>query len=132
MKNILFLCVKNSARSQMAEGIARKLAPEGVQIYSAGSQPSRVHPLAVQALAEIGIDASSQRSKGIEVIPLEKIDLVVTLCVEEVCPVFPRPIHRLEWKLPDPASAPEEEQLQRFREVRDELYRRLKVLFDVC
>lgn len=131
MKNILFLCVANSARSQIAEGIARKLAPRGVRIYSAGSQPSRVHPLAVEVLAEIGIDASSQRSKGIEAIPLEEIDTVVTLCAEEVCPVFPRPTRRLEWKFPDPASAPEEERLQRFREVRDELYRRIRILFDV-
>ena len=131
MKRILFLCVANSARSQMAEGIARKLAPEGVEIHSAGSRPSRVNPLAVRALAEIGVDASAQWSKGVDAVPVERIDTVVTLCAEEVCPVFPRPVNRIEWKLPDPASAEgsEEARLQGFRDVRDELHRRIEALF---
>ena len=131
MKRILFLCVANSARSQMAEGIARKLAPEGIEIHSAGSRPSRVNPLAVRALAEIGVDASGQWSKGVDAVPVDEIDTVVTLCAEEVCPVFPRPVKRLEWKLPDPASAEgsDEARLQRFRDVRDELYRRIEALF---
>jgi arsenate reductase len=115
----------------MAEGIARKLAPDGVEVYSAGSRPSRVNPLAVQALAEIGVDASAQWSKGLDAIPVDAIDTVVTLCAEEVCPVFPRPVTRLHWPLPDPASAEgsEEERLRRFREVRDELCRRIEALF---
>jgi arsenate reductase len=131
MKRILFLCVANSARSQMAEGIARKLAPDGVEVYSAGSRPSRVNPLAIRALAEIGVDASAHWSKGVDAVPVDTIDTVVTLCAEEVCPVFPRPVRRLEWKLTDPASADgsDEERLQRFRDVRDELHRRIEALF---
>ncbi len=88
-KHILFLCVANSARSQMAEGIARELAPSGVKVSSAGSAPSQVNPLAIKALAEIGIDISGQYSKSVADIPPEDVDVVVTLCSEEV-PAFPR------------------------------------------
>jgi arsenate reductase len=128
---VLFLCVANSARSQMAEGIARSLAPPGVKVSSAGSAPSRLNPLAVRALAEIGIDISGQRSKGVEEIPPGDVDAVVTLCAEEVCPVFLGRAHRLHWALPDPAAAPgaDEERLEAFRRVRDELRRRLSAVF---
>jgi arsenate reductase (thioredoxin) len=120
------MCVANSARSQMAEGIARCLAPDGVEVFSAGSFPSRVHPLAIAAMAEIGIDIASQRSKGVEEIPRSQVDLVVTLCAEEVCPVFPERVRRLHWPMPDPTAASDpEERLQRFRQVRDELRRRI-------
>ena len=85
MKSILFLCVANSARSQMAEGIARSLAPRALKVYSAGSAPSRVNRLAVQVMDEIGIDITRQTSKGIDAVPLKRVDLVVTLCAEEVC-----------------------------------------------
>jgi len=131
VKAVLFLCVANSARSQIAEGLARRLAPPGVRVYSAGSEPGTVNPLAVQVLAEAGVDASAQRSKGLDAIPLEKIDLVVTLCAEEVCPLFPRPVRKLHWPLPDPAKArgPEEERLAAFRAVRDDLAARLPSLF---
>ena len=86
---VLFLCVANSARSQIAEGLARRLAPRGTSVYSAGSEPGTINPLAVRALAEVGVDASAQQSKGLDAIPLDEIDLVVTLCAEEVCPLFP-------------------------------------------
>jgi arsenate reductase (thioredoxin) len=130
-RHLLFLCVANSARSQMAEGIARSLAPEGVRISSAGSKPSRVNPLAIRALDELGIDIRSHVSKSVDDIAPDGVDAVVTLCAEEVCPVFLGKAHRLHWGLPDPAGAgsTETEQLQAFRDVRDELRRRLAVVF---
>ena len=87
-RHVLFLCVANSARSQMAEGIARALAPPSVKISSAGSRPSRVNPLAVKVLAEIGVDISGQTSKSVDDVPAADVDAVVTLCADEVCPVF--------------------------------------------
>ncbi len=130
-RHILFLCVANSARSQMAEGIARSLAPASLKISSAGSRPSRLNPLAVNALAEIGIDISKHWSKSVDDIPPGDVDAVITLCAEEVCPVFLGKAQRVHWGLPDPAGAgsTEEEQLQAFRDVRDELRRRLSRVF---
>jgi arsenate reductase len=130
-RHILFLCVANSARSQMAEGIARSLAPQGVRVSSAGSSPSYVHPQAVQALGEIGIDISGHRSKGLDSIDAGSVDAVIALCAEEVCPAFLGKAHRLHWELPDPAvvTGTGETRLDAFRSVRDELIRRLKVLF---
>lgn len=115
----------------MAEGLARKLAPKGVSIYSAGSKPSRINPFAVQALSEVGIDASQQYSKSAEDIPKGAVDTVITLCAEEVCPVYLHAKERLHWPLPDPAGVEgsEEEKLQSFRRVRDEIESRLKAFF---
>lgn len=131
-RHILFLCVANSARSQMAEGIARSLTPQGVRVSSAGSSPASVHPQAIRALKEIGIDISCYRSKGLESIDAGSVDAVITLCAEEVCPVFLGKAVRIHWRLPDPAgvAGTEEARLNAFRSVRDELRRRLKVLFD--
>jgi arsenate reductase len=128
---VLFLCVANSARSQMAEGIARSLAGPGTTVSSAGSVPSRVNPLAVRVLAELGIDISAHRSKGVEEIDAAGVDTVITLCAEEVCPVFLGTARRAHWGLPDPAGVEggEEERLAAFRAVRDELRQRLAVLF---
>ena len=129
-EHILFLCVANSARSQMAEGIARSLAPAHVRISSAGSEPTSVRPQAVEVLREIDIDISGHRSKGVsEVEP--PVDAVVTLCAEEVCPVWLEDVTRLDWGLLDPAAAEggEAEVLDAFRAVRDELERRLRMLF---
>jgi len=130
-RHVLFLCVANSARSQMAEGIARSLAPASVKVSSAGSQPSRLNPIAVKAMAEVGIDITSQVSKSVEDIPPAEVDTVITLCAEEVCPVWLGKATRLHWGLPDPAQAGtnEAERLQAFRDVRDELRRRLAVVF---
>lgn len=124
----LFLCVANSARSQMAEGLARRLAPPGTTVYSAGSEPSSVNPLAVRAMAEIGIDISGQRSKSVDEIPVDRVDVVVTLCAEEVCPVFPGSVRRLHWPIDDPARAggSDAERLEAFRRARDEIGRRLE------
>ena len=130
-RHILFLCVANSARSQIAEGIARSLAPPGVKVSSAGSSPASVRPQAIRVLEEIGIDISGHRSKGMDSIDAGSVDAVITLCAEEVCPVFPGKTHRIHWALSDPAgvAGPEEHRLDAFRSVRDELLRRLKVLF---
>jgi arsenate reductase len=138
-KHVLFLCVANSARSQMAEGLGRHLAPADVRISSAGSEPSRVRPQAVAALADVGIDASAQRSKsfdefmagGSEFDASAPVDCVITLCAEENCPVWLGDARRVHWPLPDPAAATgsEEEVLDSFRIVRDEIRSRLEVLF---
>ncbi|MGD8869271.1 MAG: arsenate reductase ArsC [Gemmatimonadales bacterium] len=133
-RHFLFLCVANSARSQMAEGIARSLATAEVRISSAGSEPSRVNPFAIRALEEIGVDASTQRSKGMDEIRQGNgppVDAVVTLCAEEVCPAWLGEAYRVHWPLADPAAATgsDEEVLESFRLVRDLLRRRLIALF---
>lgn len=130
-RHVLFLCVANSARSQMAEGIARSLAPATVKISSAGSQPSKLNPFAVQALAEVGIDISGHSSKSVHDVAGGDVDAVITLCAEEVCPVWLGQAIRLHWGLPDPAhaGATDAERLQAFRDVRDELRRRLALVF---
>ena len=130
-RGFLFLCVANSARSQMAEGIARSLAPEGVAVFSAGSNPGRLNPLAVQALAEVGIDISAHRSKGIPEVPADRVEAVITLCAEEVCPAWLGRAHRIHWGLPDPAGLAGDDaaRLAAFRRVRDELFRRLRRVF---
>ena len=129
-RHILFLCVANSARSQMAEGIALALAPAGVRVSSAGSEPASVRSQAVAALAEVGIDISGHYSKGVADVA-RPVDAVVTLCAEELCPVWLEDAHRVHWGLPDPAAAvgSPQEQLDAFRAVRDELHRRLSVVF---
>jgi arsenate reductase len=127
MKGVLFLCVANSARSQMAEGIARSLAPVGTKIWSAGSRPTSVRSEAIVVLKEIGIDISGHRAKAVAEIPAAEVDTVITLCGEEECPVFLGKATRLHWGLPDPAavSGSETERLDTFRRVRDELRRRI-------
>ena len=132
MKGILFLCVANSARSQMAEGIARSLVPDGMNVLSAGSHPAGVRPEAITVLKEIGIDISGHRSKNVSEIPPSDVDTVITLCAEEECPVFLGEARRLHWGLPDPAvvGGTEVQKLNRFREVRDELRRRITVFLE--
>lgn len=135
--NLLFLCVANSARSQMAEGLAKKIFSDKVNIYSAGSQPSgKVHSLAIQVMKEIGIDISNHTSKSYDSLPYDvrsSLDYVITLCAEESCPVLDSRAKKLHWPLPDPAviSEIEEDQLKNFREVRDEIQRKLKEFKEV-
>lgn len=131
-RSILFLCVANSARSQMAEGLARNILGPGIRIQSAGSAPTSLNPLAVRVMAEIGIDITAQSSKSVDSIDPSTVDTVVTLCAEEVCPVFPGGVRRLHWPLPDPAGGlgTEEERMQYFRVIRDEIERRVKELRD--
>jgi len=130
-RGVLFLCVANSARSQLAEGIARSLAPAGLTVWSAGSQPTRVRQEAIAVLAEIGIDISHHRSKSVSDIPAAEVDTVVTLCGEEECPVFLGKARRLHWGLPDPAvvGGSDADRADAFRRTRDELRRRLGVVF---
>lgn len=119
-KRILFLCVANSARSQMAEGLARAVFGNRVTVQSAGSHPSIVHPLAIQAMAEIGIDISGHHSKSVQTIDPAQIDIVVTLCADEVCPVFLGKAKRLHWPMPDPiVPGSDDERLRAFCRVRD-------------
>jgi arsenate reductase len=110
----------------MAEGLARHLFGDRVTVQSAGSVPTRVNPNAIAALAEVGIDASGQTSKLVDDIPADSIDVAITLCAEEVCPIYPGRVERLHWPLPDPAGAPPDQALQQFRDVRDALRAKLE------
>jgi len=128
--HILFLCVANSARSQMAEAIARHYAPPDVKISSAGSQPTRIRAEAREVLKEVGISCDGQSSKGLDAIEAETVEAVITLCAEEVCPVFPGDVIRVHWGLPDPAAEGNAEtRMIAFRNVRDELVRRIARMF---
>lgn len=122
-KCILFLCVANSARSQIAEGLARKLLGARVRVQSAGSQPSRVNPYAIEVMREVGVDLGKQHSKSVDTIDPSTVDTVITLCAEEVCPLFLGQVRRLHWPIEDPASddpaLSREDQLKRFRTARD-------------
>lgn len=128
---VLFLCIHNSARSQMAEGFARSLAPAGVQVMSAGTEPGKVHERAIEVMKEIGIDLSGQSSKHLDVVEWREADMVVTLCgeAEESCPTVAGSVRRVHWPLPDPSAAPEAKQLDVFREVRDEIRWRVSSLW---
>jgi arsenate reductase (thioredoxin) len=124
MKRVLFLCVANSARSQMAEGLARAILPAEVQVQSAGSKAATVNPHAIEAMREVGIDISSHGSKSVNDIDVTGLDLVVTLCAEEVCPILPGHVHRLHWPIADPATKDlltDDEMRARFRHARDEI-----------
>lgn len=124
-KGILFLCSGNSCRSQMAEGFAKKMLPKNMEIFSAGLKPKVVHPMAIKVMQEVGIDISKQESKNISEIPLDKINIVITLCGDaaERCPIFPGKVERIHWALEDPAKAKgsEEEIAIVFRKVRDNI-----------
>ena len=128
--SILFLCVANSARSQMAEGLAREHFGARATVQSAGSAPSRVNPYAIRAMAELGIDISAQRSSAVQEVEAGHVDMVITLCAEEVCPTFLGKAERLHWPLDDPDRKHEplsdEERLHYFRVARDEIRTRLK------
>ena len=130
MKSILFLCVANSARSQLAEGIAKALFGKEAEVYGAGSEPSgKVQEWAVNVLKEEKIDISRYKSKGIEQLPpgfLERLDYVITLCAEEICPTLPSKAKRIHWPIPDPAAVSEEEKPAAFRAVREEIRSRLE------
>ena len=129
-KSILFLCVANSARSQMAEGLARRLFGATRTVQSAGSRPSRVNPYAVEVMQELGIDLAKHHSKSVDTIDPATVGTVVTLCAEEVCPVFLADVERLHWPISDPASddptLSREQMLQRFRTARDAIQSRLQ------
>jgi arsenate reductase len=129
-KGILFLCVANSARSQMAEGLARMLFGGRVSMMSAGSDPSTVNSYAIEVMRELGVDLTTHHSKSVQTVDPSTVGTVITLCAEEVCPVFLGKARRLHWPIPDPASKdpsiPREEMLTRFREARDTLLAKLE------
>lgn len=131
-KGILFLCVANSARSQMAEGLARDLFGDRVSVQSAGSEPSTVNPYAVEVMQEVGIDLATHHSKAVDTIDPATVHTVITLCAEEVCPAFLGQARRLHWPIPDPASKdpsiPRDEMLARFRTARDTIRDKLERL----
>lgn len=129
---ILFLCVANSARSPMAEALARQALGPAAQIQSAGTRPTQVNPLAIEVMRELDLDLSAHRSKSVDTIDPASVDLVITLCAEEVCPVFLGQARRLHWPIPDPASddpsLSNEQLLERFRAAREQLRGRVEVL----
>jgi len=135
MKSVLFLCVANSARSQMAEGLAKRMLGPSVRVQSAGSKPSKVNPYAVEVMSEIGIDLGSHHSKSVDTIEPSTVDTVITLCAEEVCPVILGQLRRLHWPIPDPASddpnLTRDQLLARFRTARDEIRGRLAALAEI-
>ena len=132
-QRVLFLCTHNSSRSQMAEGLLRVRGGTRYKVFSAGTHPRSVHPLAIKVMAELGIDISEQaghRAKGIEEFESEPpMDLVVTVCDEaaEECPYFPRARQQEHWGFSDPSAATgsEEERLDAFRRVRDAIAGRI-------
>jgi arsenate reductase len=125
MKKVLFICTHNSARSQMAEGLINHDLTGKVQAFSAGTEPSFVHPLAIAAMKEVGIDISRHRSKSIDEFVEEKFDFVITLCdhAAESCPIFFGGVQRIHMGFPNPAavSGSQEERLGAFRKVRDQI-----------
>lgn len=132
-RGVLFVCTGNSCRSQIAEGLARSLAPPGTEIWSAGVAPAGVHPIAMRVMGEIGIDISEQWSKHLDEVPLERMGTVITLCdhANALCPTFSAEVERLHWPTHDPVGTPglEEEVLRAYRECRDGLRRRLEEFF---
>lgn len=133
-KSILFLCVANSARSQLAEGLARMIFRDRVPVMSAGSQPTEVNPCAIEVMRELGVDLRDHHSKSVQTIDPATVGTVITLCAEEVCPAFLGQARRLHWPIPDPASQDpsisKEEMLARFRTARDGIRERLERFAD--
>jgi arsenate reductase len=129
-RRVLFLCTHNSARSQMAEGLLRHLAGDRFEPFSAGTEATRVRPLAIRAMAELGIDISGQESKTLDGYLGEPFDAVITVCddANEACPVFPGARARLHWSFLDPSKATgtEQEQLAVYRRVRDAIRERIE------
>ena len=129
-RSVLFLCTHNSARSQMAEGLLRHLGGGRFAAYSAGTEATHVRPLAIRAMAELGIDIAGQESKTLDRYLGQPFDAVITVCddANETCPIFPGAGRRLHWSLEDPsrATGTEEEQLVVYRRVRDELRARIE------
>jgi len=113
------------------EAFARKVAPEGAEIWSAGTEPSKVHPLAIEVMKEIGVDMSGHQSKRLDDVPWREMDTVVSLCAEAetACPAVRAEVRRVHWPLDDPSAAPEAGALKAFRDTRDELRWRVACLW---
>lgn len=131
---VLILCTGNSARSQMAEGLLRHDGGDRYQVFSAGTRPGRVNPLAIQAMQEIGIDISGHRSKSVDEFSGREFDYVITVCdnARESCPVFPGETRTIHWSFEDPAAAQGDDakRLAVFRRIRDEIRQRLRGFID--
>lgn len=134
-KRVLFLCTHNSARSQMAEGLLRKMAGDRFEVYSAGTEQTRVQPLAIEAMREIGIDISGHTSKTLDAFEGQSFDYVITVCdrANESCPIFPGGAERIHWSFEDPTAATgtDEQKLRAFRTVRDSIQQRLRMFLTV-
>ena len=129
-RRVLFICTHNSARSQMAEGLLRHMGNDRFEVFSAGTEATFVRPMAIQAMAELGIDISHQQSKTLDRYLGEPFDDVITVCdtAAEACPVFPGAVRRRHWSFEDPSKATgsESEQLQVYRQVRDQIRTRIE------
>jgi len=125
------LCTGNSARSQVAEGLLRHEGGDRFEVFSAGTRPTRVRPEAIEAMAEIGIDISSHRSKSVDEFVGQDLDYVITVCsnANETCPVFPGPVKRLHWPFDDPAAVEGLDAVRHaaFRRIRDQIHGRIMV-----
>lgn len=130
-KRVLFLCTHNSARSQMAEGLLRHMAGDRFEAFSAGTEQTRVHPLAIEAMRELGIDMSGHSSKTLDAFGGQRFDYAITVCdrANESCPIFPGDTERIHWSFDDPSAATgtDERRLAAFRRIRDEIRQRLRV-----
>lgn len=131
-KTIVFIGAENSARSQMAEALARGFVPSNWRVFSAGSDPGIVHPLAIEALREIDIDISGSRAKHLDAVPMGEADVVITLCEKQVAPSIPHGAEHLDWAMPSPVGRGDQIrfQLDAFRETRDEIKERLESFFE--
>ncbi|MEK6372222.1 MAG: arsenate reductase ArsC [Acidobacteriota bacterium] len=129
-KRVLFLCTHNSARSQMAEGLLRQLAGDHFEVFSAGTEATRVHPLAIEAMRELDIDISGHTSKTLDAFHGQQFDYVITVCdaANESCPIFSGNAERVHWSFDDPSAATGsgEEKLQVFRRVGGEIAAKLR------
>lgn len=129
-RKVLFLCTGNSCRSQMAEGWLRQYAAGRAEVFSAGIKPAGLNPMAVAVMRERGIDISGHRSKHVDDLANEDFLFVITVCdsAREACPVFPGALYQLHWSFEDPAGASgtEDEKLEVFRRVRDEIAEHVK------
>jgi arsenate reductase (thioredoxin) len=130
-KRVLFLCTHNCARSQIAEGLLRKVGGDQFEVFSAGTEETRVHPLAIEAMREIGIDISGQRSKTLDTFNGQHFDYVITVCgrANESCPIFPGDTERIHWSFDDPSAATgsDEQRLRAFRNVHEGIQHRLRM-----
>lgn len=135
-KRILFLCTHNSARSQMAEGLLRKMAGDRFEGFSAGTERTRVQPLAIEAMREVGIDITDHRSKTLDEFAGQNFDYVITVCdrANESCPIFPGTTERIHWSFDDPTAVTgtEEQKLRAFRTVRDAIQQRLRMFLIIA
>jgi len=126
---VLFLCTANSARSQIAEALLRQMGGELFEVFSAGAEPTRVNPYAIQAMQETGVEMDGHTSKSMDAFAGQQFDYVITLCsdAEERCPFFPGAARRLHWPFDDPADTQGSpaERLGEFRRVRDQISERL-------